>query len=578
MKSLTASKPISWMKAALYGLLLVGIYYSTATYLVQQWSRDDFTYCYLIPLIVLYFIWEKRQDLLDMPSMPSWTGVWCFALGMGFFWLGELGGEYFTLYFSSWLALVGLCWLQLGWQKLKIIAFPLAMALAMFPLPGFLYGKISVQLKLISSQLGVALMQLYGMSAYREGNVIDLGFTQLQVVDACSGLRYLIPLIVLGLLLAYMFKAAFWKRAVVVISTVPLSIITNSIRIALTGILYEMAGPKVAEGFFHGFSGWFIFMFSLVVLLGEMKVLGFQFKAKKSDESRVTGDKRDSDELRSTVNGERSTPQGARQEKAEGSKLRAQGSDEQKAQEAQGEGHKAQGSEHSPLTDNGKRSTPQGLKTLLHPPQFIVAVILLGLTFGLSQGVEFREKIPISQSFDHFPMKVGVWSGTSQTMEQRFIDRLDLSDYVLIDYKDDRGRSVNFYVAYYESQRKGESIHSPATCLPGGGWLFKEAGRTSVPVPAVKDGAMPVNRALMQKGDVRQLSYYWFPQRGRVLTNAYQLKIYAFWDALTRQRTDGALVRLITPVYEFEDLQDAEDRLQAFVRDIVPVLGEYIPD
>ncbi|MDY6836809.1 MAG: EpsI family protein [Thermodesulfobacteriota bacterium] len=105
----------------------------------------------------------------------------------------------------------------------------------------------------------------------------------------------------------------------------------------------------------------------------------------------------------------------------------------------------------------------------------MVAVILLGLTFGLSQGVEFREKIPISKSFDYFPMEVGAWSGKAQTMEQRFVDTLDLSDYVLIDYKDRGGRIVNFYVAYYESQRKGESIHSPATCLPGGGWLFKEA-------------------------------------------------------------------------------------------------------
>lgn len=122
-------------------------------------------------------------------------------MGIAFFWLGELGGEYLTLYLSVWLVLVGLCWFHLGWQKLKIIAFPLVMALAMFPLPGFLYGKISVQLKLISSHLGVAMMQLSGMSAYREGNVIDLGFTQLQVVDACSGLRYLIPLIVLGVLL-----------------------------------------------------------------------------------------------------------------------------------------------------------------------------------------------------------------------------------------------------------------------------------------------------------------------------------------------------------------------------------------
>jgi EpsI family protein len=81
----------------------------------------------------------------------------------------------------------------------------------------------------------------------------------------------------------------------------------------------------------------------------------------------------------------------------------------------------------------------------------------------------------------------------------------------------------------------------------------------------------------MEKGGVRQLTYYWFPQRGRILTNAYQLKLFAFWDALTRQRTDGALVRVITPVYEFERLENAEKRLQEFVKEVVPVLDEYLP-
>jgi EpsI family protein len=162
-------------------------------------------------------------------------------------------------------------------------------------------------------------------------------------------------------------------------------------------------------------------------------------------------------------------------------------------------------------------------------------------------------------------------------MEQRIIDELDLSDYMVVDYLNSQNKHVNLYVAYYESQRKGESIHSPATCLPGSGWNFKEAGEATISVPGHDGGFMPVNRAVMQKVDQRQLAYYWFPQRGRVLTNAYQLKIFAFWDALTRQRTDGALVRLITPVYESEKLKDAEARLQAFTREIVPVLAEYIP-
>jgi len=207
----------------------------------------------------------------------------------------------------------------------------------------------------------------------------------------------------------------------------------------------------------------------------------------------------------------------------------------------------------------------------------VVAVILLSATLALSQGVEFREKIPINKSFDAFPIQVGKWNGTRRSMEQKFVDALDLSDYVIVDYRDEPGRNVNFYVAYYESQRKGESIHSPASCLPGSGWVFNEAGKADIPVATENGLLMPVNRAFMQKGDYKQLSYYWFPQRGRILTNAYQLKLYTFWDALTRQRTDGALARVITPVYGNENVEDADARLQAFVGDVVPVLNEFLP-
>ncbi len=386
------------------------------------------------------------------------------------------------------------------------------------------------------------MMQLYGMSAYREGNVIDLGFTQLQVVDACSGLRYLFPLIVLGILLAYFFKAAFWKRAIVVISTIPLSIITNSLRIALTGILYEAWGAKVAEGFFHGFSGWFIFMFSLGVLLLEMWIL------------KRVGVKWLNGKLVESLN-----------------KINSQ-----IGEEGKGLGDKDQGSKREGTQD--RKAEISKLKAFFSPPQFVVAVLLLGATWGLSHGIEFREKIPINKSFEYFPVKVGEWSGTRQTMEQEFIDALDLSDYAIIEYQNSTGKSVNFYVAYYESQRKGESIHSPATCLPGGGWIFKQAGAVGIPLPANDGGFMKVNRAFMQKSGYKQLSYYWFPQRGRILTNAYQLKIFAFWDALTRQRTDGAMVRIITPVYGLEELEEAEKRLQRFTLEIVPVLGEFLPD
>ena len=209
---------------------------------------------------------------------------------------------------------------------------------------------------------------------------------------------------------------------------------------------------------------------------------------------------------------------------------------------------------------------------------FVVSVILLGVTLALSSTVEFREKIPIKMSLNQFPLKVGEWLADRRLpIAQMFLDELDLSEYVMVDYSNGTGKSVNFYVAYYESQSKGKSIHSPATCLPGSGWDFRQSGADTITNTDSDNGAMRVNRAVMQLGRQYQISYYWFSQRGRILTSAYQLKLFVFWDSLTKQRTDGSLVRLVTQVYEGERLEEAEERLQKFVRDIVPVLEEYIP-
>jgi EpsI family protein len=550
-------KPVNWLKLLLMGLLLLGIYYSTFNWLfTKDWPREDFSYGYLIPFVVLYLIWEKRADLQKKPSVSSWNGLALLVPGIFLFWLSELGGEFFSLYLSFWFIVVSLCWINLGWEKLKTISFALVIALTMFPPPHFIADKLSLKLKLISSQLGVAMIQLYGQSAYRQGNIIDLGFTRLQVVDACSGLRYLFPLLVLGLLLAHFYKAAFWKKAVLVISTIPLTIFTNSLRIAITAILSEVVSPKVAEGFFHGFSGWFIFMFALTVLLLEMWALsGFRSLRK----------------IRSLADRKEKLAAPVESSKAQSSKLKAE-SNTSSAELDQIERNL------EPLTVSHEPVVKKGWKAFFHPPQFLVALILLGVTLVLSQGIEFREKIPISRSFDQFPLKVGEWSGTRHSLAQIFLDELDLSDYIVVQYQNREGKTVNLYTAYYQTQRKGESIHSPATCLPGSGWEFNRSGAALVPMPGHGDGFMPVSRAFLGKSGNWQLSYYWFPQRGRILTNAYQLKLYNFWDALTRQRTDGALVRLITPVYENEKVADAEKRLQSFMGDILPVLDEFLPD
>jgi exosortase len=187
-----------WLRLAVYGGLIAAVYWTALRWMIlHDWAREDYSHCSLIPFVVLYLLWEKRREPASMA--PSWAGLIPFGLGIGLFWLGELEGEFFTLYMSLLLVIVGLSWLHLGWAKIKAIWFALVMMPAMFPFPNFINVRLSLYLKLISSQLGVWMLHLYGMSAYREGNVIDLGFTQLQVVDACSGLRYLFPLMVLAL-------------------------------------------------------------------------------------------------------------------------------------------------------------------------------------------------------------------------------------------------------------------------------------------------------------------------------------------------------------------------------------------
>src|SRR6202034_2653661 len=146
------------------------------------------------------------------------------------------------------------------------------------------------------------------------------------------------------------------------------------------------------------------------------------------------------------------------------------------------------------------------------------------------------------------------------------------------DYVDGSGSSVNLYMAYYNSQRKGEAVHSPRACLPGGGWQLSDFNQRTVPEVTIDSRPLRVNRTLIALGDRRQLVYYWFQQRGRIITNEFVVKWYLFWDALTRHRTDGAMVRLITPLPLSASEADADHRLTDFAAHIVPELPRFAPD
>ena len=159
----------------IYVILLIMIYKESYSFMLRWWNSDDYNYCYTIPPMVAYLVWEQRAALRAQPSGTSWWGVVPLALGAMFCLVGELGGEYYTLYFSSWLMVSGLLLLHLGWPRLRTIAFPLLFSIAMFPFPNAINNPLSLKLKLVSSAAGVKILQLLGFAAFREGHVIDLG-------------------------------------------------------------------------------------------------------------------------------------------------------------------------------------------------------------------------------------------------------------------------------------------------------------------------------------------------------------------------------------------------------------------
>jgi exosortase D (VPLPA-CTERM-specific) len=365
----------------------------------------------------------------------------------------------------------------------------------------------------------VWFIRLFDISVFVEGNVIDLGGYKLQVAEACDGLRYLFPLMTMGFIMAYLFKVAMWKRVVLFLSTIPVTILMNSFRIGTIGVMVEHWGQSMAEGFLHDFQGWAVFMTSAGVLLLEMMLL-----------ARVGKNRRPWREVF--------------------------------------------GLDAAEAID---RNAPAVNRAA--PAPFIAsAVVVTVFAAGVLVMPERVEAVQPRESFFAFPNQIETWTGRRSVMEQVYLDALKLDDYIMADYVRGGREAVNFYVAWYDSQRAGQSAHSPRSCLPGGGWRMTQISQIDVPQVQVGGHALRANRVQIELGNRKQLVYYWFQQRGRVITNEYLVKWYLFVDSLTKRRTDGALVRLVTPLAIGESAESADQRLAEFASKVAPRLERYIPD
>lgn len=254
--------------SALVGALVL-LYWGVVPSMVQDWAQDEnYSHGFLIPLISAYLLWERRQELAEASrdASGSWLG---FALCLGslaVFAVGRAGAEQFLQRVSLVTFLFGAALWVWGWGMVRATWFPLAFLLFMVPLPYLIYDSVAFPLKLFAARLATESLFYLGVPVFREGNIIHLASQTLEVADACSGIRSLLSLAALGVVYAYFTEAVTWKRLAIIASTVPIAIAANAFRVTGTGILTHYVSPKAAEGFFHTFSGWLVFVVAFVLL------------------------------------------------------------------------------------------------------------------------------------------------------------------------------------------------------------------------------------------------------------------------------------------------------------------------
>jgi exosortase D (VPLPA-CTERM-specific) len=482
--------------------------------LVRRWSgEEEYSHGFLIPVISTWLLWTRRDALRASVGRPSLAGPALILLAIAMHLIGVLGAIWILSQVGFVLALMGIVLAIGGYSLLRVAFIPLVYLLFAIPLPYFIDAVLTLKLQLISSELGVFFIQLFQIPVYLDGNIIDMGNYKLQVVEACSGLRYLYPLLSLSFLAAYLFHGRPWQRIVVFLSSIPIAIGMNGFRIGVVGILVDRWGTAMAEGALHFFEGWVIFLACSALLALEIFAL-----------ARISG-RRFFDVF------------------------------------------------HLPNVQPVSTSSAPTRSSGMVPLVAALSMLCLGglAAFSISGRSEI---IPERTRFVAFPTRLADWQGHVSSLDVATEQFLKVDDYILADYSQPSGRPVNLYVAYYASQRTNDSPHSPIVCLPGGGWSIVLLERQTF----TSAGAdYPYNRVVIQNGKMRDLVYYWFDERGRPVADEYLAKWYLLTDSVIKNRTDGALIRLTTPISPDEPEADADRRLQSFMHVALPRMAEFLP-
>ena len=504
-------------------LLLVWLYHSILYRLAIQWYGDpNFQHGIFVPAFSLFVLWQERNKLKEVVSAPSWAGLPIFILALLMLVLGVLGVELFTSRLSMLILLAGLIILFRGWSFFRAVSFPWAFLVLMIPLPTLVLQKFTFPLQMLASKLSTSMLRLVGVPVFREGNVINLSRMPLEVAEACSGIRSLLTLVTLAIIYGYLLEKRIWVRVVLACAAVPIAVAANSFRIFGTGLLVQYWDPAKAEGFYHTFQGWLIFVVALILFFSLHSLINLIWKSAPDDKT-------------------------------------------ERPQQAKAQPEIEKGAVASASVSNWS-------------PRFLLSALLMLATAAGLQAHSQEEVFPPRQSLSSLPQQIDDWRSTDETLDQQTLDILGPGEFLVRDYENAKANAqpwINLFIAYFPTQKMGETIHSPNHCLPGNGWVptLREVVHLTNP-----DGSsFPVNRYVVSKAGDRQIVLYWYLAHGRAVASEYSAKYYLISDSIRLHRSDGALIRLMSPMYKAESPEAAQARVMQLGNHFLPLLNNYIP-
>jgi exosortase D (VPLPA-CTERM-specific) len=489
--------------------------------LFAAWQTPEYSHGPLIPLLSGFLLLRHLKTIPERPGPvhDRWQGV---AAAGGALILGLLGllshiGDIVAYAMILWIGAIVL--ISFGWSVGKQLWPAVLHLVFMLPLPGTIYYKVSTTLQFISSEVGVWALRVMGTSVVLDGNIIDLGTYQLHVAEACSGLRYLFPIMSFSYIFAVLYRGPGWHKAVLLLSAVPIAVLMNSFRIALIGIMVNAYGIEQAEGLTHLLEGWVIFLSCILFLFGLAALM-----------------------------------------------LRMQPAPRMTLSEA--------------LDLDLHAVWPEFLR-LRHVMPSMAMIAATALTVGLAAAWWVAPSRALPQidrlALSDFPHNLDGWrAGEPRTLTPKVEQALGADDYIsLLFVNPEHKVPVELFSAWYLDQSKG-GIHSPEVCLPGGGWEMTSIRTVDIgPKLGMGEGFL-INRAVISKGMTQMLVYYWFDQAGKRIASDFVAKAMLIWSGAVDGRTDGALVRLTTVIPTGETEAMAEERLLAFLRPAMERLPDHI--